>query len=126
MEVADVRDLAVASEQGTILRIKAYGQQYGSGGYESFYFGPEVAAEYIAAVWAVAICCLVVLFQCRKCCGIQLKGSPPMTKSGYKEHPPDDMTALSNKLQAMACTCDVGPFSTEVRVMVRQSPMYRD
>ena len=54
LELADEDDLAVASEQGTILRIKASGQVYGEGGYVSPMTSTRKAV-YISLAVAAAI-----------------------------------------------------------------------
>ncbi|KAL7544140.1 hypothetical protein ACHAWF_007534 [Thalassiosira exigua] len=65
MEAADLEDLAIASEQGTILRIKAAdGKVYGKGGYVSP-MSDERKSVYvsIAAVLAVTLAALVYTLQ---------------------------------------------------------------
>ena len=65
MAVADKDDLGMASSQGSILRIKAYGHKYGKGGYVS----PMSQAEmntYITLAALTAICLLGMAFFLKK------------------------------------------------------------
>jgi hypothetical protein len=132
MEAADEADLARASKQGTILHIKVNGTHYGTGGYESFYLGPEVVAERAAAFLAIVISCLVFMYLIRRYCMFKCEKSPrrEVVRDGYKAHTDDaaapKKNSLSNKLEALACTCDVGPISTEIRVLLQKPPMHRE
>lgn len=134
MELADMSDLQRATKQGTILHIKMNGTEFGMGGYESFYLAPQVIVERVAAVCAIVIAVVVGLAAIRRFCSFKiLNAPPPQTKGDYKAHSEElpnsssnNNFALSNKFQAVACNCDVGPVSTEVRVLVQKYPMYRD
>jgi hypothetical protein len=131
MEPADITDLERASRQGTILQIKVNGTMYGSGGYESFYVGPQVVAERVVGGLAIVIAFVVIVAICRRSTSCKFEKSPKKeTINGEYEAHDDDVvakkSALSNKLQAMACSCDVGPVTTEVRFLIQKYPMHRE
>jgi hypothetical protein len=67
MTIAVAEDLQMASELGTILRIKAYGRWYGEGGYSS---EPEIDVLLMYITVAALATSIVALFVCGiiKCC----------------------------------------------------------
>lgn len=67
MTIAVAEDLQMASELGTILRIKAYGQWYGEGGYSS---EPEIDVLLMYITVAALATSIVALFACGiiRCC----------------------------------------------------------
>ena len=67
MTIADAEDLQMASELGTILRIKAYGRWYGEGGYSS---EPEIDVLLMYITVAALATSIVALFVCGivQCC----------------------------------------------------------
>jgi hypothetical protein len=131
MEPVDVSDLERASRQGTILQIKVNGTMYGSGGYESFYLGPQVIAERVIGGLAIVVSFIVVVAMFRRYTSCKFEKSPKteVINGEYKAHDDDvvaQKSSLSNKLQAMACACDVGPVTTEVRFLIQKHPMHRE
>lgn len=61
MSIAEAEDLEMASEQGTILRIKAYGKWYGEGGYVS---EPEYDIRLIYVTVAAVASAMVAICAC--------------------------------------------------------------
>jgi hypothetical protein len=104
---------------------------YGSGGYESYYLGPQLIAERVIGGLAIVVSFIVIVAMFRRCTSCKFEKSPKRELiNGEHEAHDDDVVAqkssLSNKLQAMACACDVGPITTEVRFLVQKDAMHRE
>ncbi|KAL9190458.1 hypothetical protein ACHAXT_007669, partial [Thalassiosira profunda] len=103
LEVAEPDDLRLASSQGSILRIKAYGKTYGKGGYSSPMSAGRLAANVTLGVLAAAcFAAVAILFQ-RRLEGKKWKSLPDALRETFNTDA-DDAEMGKENADDMSCS----------------------
>lgn len=121
MEVADKSDLTMASEQGTILRIRAFGKVYGKGGY----FTPMNKAAVITLVVIAYVGCVIAFFiyQMHYKRKIEVKEMPEPLKETLNKHSEseeDGDVELSTRTSSDTETDDNNKCNDDDRALAKQ------